>query len=81
LIYLSNSRSPFAPTPHQRERIHHWTRVAVPVIAMVSALANMCEFTAAADGAAVKWRCPRRPVIAVPIGHRESSSEHLNKPG
>jgi hypothetical protein len=38
----------FAPTPHQRERIHRWTRVAVPVIAMVSALANMTEFTAAA---------------------------------
>jgi hypothetical protein len=38
----------FSPTPHQRERIHRWTRIAVPVIAMVSALANMCEFTAAA---------------------------------
>jgi Cys-tRNA synthase (O-phospho-L-seryl-tRNA:Cys-tRNA synthase) len=42
----------FASTPHQRERIHQWTRVAVPVIATVSAMANMCEFTAAATTAA-----------------------------
>jgi hypothetical protein len=34
----------FAPTPHVRERIHRWTRVAVPCIAAVSAMANMTEF-------------------------------------
>lgn len=34
----------FAPSPVLREKIHSWTRVAVPVIACVSAMANMTEF-------------------------------------
>lgn len=35
----------FAPHPAMREKIHHWTRVAVPAIAILSAMANVTEFT------------------------------------
>lgn len=42
----------FAPHPSTRQAIHAWTRIAVPAIALLSAMANVTEFTANA----VEWK-------------------------